>query len=313
MPLFDAKPISPYEGFERVDINNPSHQQFFKRLYKSQSDVLYNHSPIYPFAYLNVGTYRAFLPKEGSLITLVAKNFTEPILSIHAPRSFAHNIWDVVQQFDSLSKQPIILTDLTEEDADIILANELFRNWKKVKTSMDVIQNTDKLTELNGRNFSSLRNTLRRVERDYKPDIVALCKDNYKDAIKVFENWKEKQGKKYFRVTVGRDIRLIEEYHDKIDFSTTYSYVYYISGVPSGVSFGCRSYSRDDWGMDITVKADVDIRGLADFAFVNLMQRMNEDGIIHVNDSGYHSKGVKVNKFKFQPEGEIPMFNLVRK
>lgn len=315
--LFEANELG---SFVRVE-HTPEFVAAFDVIYKLQTDILYNHSPIYPFSYLNKGRLKLFLNEdfgpENGYIPVVKKNEETASYFIHAPSAEVSKILETVKKLDKLSKQPVKICDVTEGYAYWFL--EQTTGWEKRKTSDDVIQDAEALATLKGRRFSSLRNTLKHVREDLRPLNAPIRPYNYKDSIRVFEDWKEKQGKKYFRVTIGRDIRLIEEYYDKLDFENFFGYIHYVGpdengqDKPVATSFGCRSAKDPEFGIDVTVKADIEYKGMADFAFVYLMTEMNRAGIKYVNDSGYYSPSIKLNKLKFAPIKTIPMFDLARK
>lgn len=312
MPLFEANPVG-LKNFVRVK-NTKDFKDILYYLYAQQDTVLYNHSLIYPFSFLNKGAYELFINKDNtrSKIIPVVKQFDLAMqYMLHTPLATTQEIVALVEHLDKYSKDKVIITDVTEKYAHDFLS--MTSGWEKVKTSTDIIQNAELLSQLKGRDFSSLRNTLKHVRNDINPITEVLSPQTKQDAISVFEEWKEKQGAKYFRVTIGRDIRLIEEYADKIDFVNTFSYIHYSQErVPIACSFGCRSSKDSRWGQDITVKANIDYRGMGDFAFIHLIQEMNKCGIVHVNDSGGDAK-VKLNKLKFRPTGTVPMYDLRRK
>lgn len=324
MPLFETYPVG-LQDFMQVK-NQDLFRTIFAFVYAVQSDVLYNHSAVFPFSYLNKGKMKLYINKDVCIDTTqqgktsktkiipVVKQFEytlehKPIYFIHCPIASIEDILATVDQLDVLSSVPVLISDVTEAYASWFLANT--DGWEKVKTSDDVIQDACAMASLKGRNYSSLRNTLKHVREDLKPVIFPLNRSTYKDAISVFYAWKDKQGKKYFRVTIGRDVRLIQEYFDKIDEQRFFSYVYYVNGKPEAVSFGCAA-EKPQWGVDITVKANTNCKGLADFAFVHLLTEMNKHGIVYVNDSGGTGK-VLLNKKKFRPIKTIPCYDLRRK
>ena len=321
MPLFETNPVG-LSNFVRVTNTEPF-IEIFDYLYSIQSEVLYAHSKIYPFAYLNLGRMQLYLNKDfrqDKIIPIVRKNEQrlledkiseqKPQYSLYTPHCGIDDILATLEHLQQFSSIPVDITDVTKAYADKFLSQ--VNGWEKTKTSDDVIQQAGLLAKLEGRNFSSLRNTLKHVRNDLKPETQALNSRNAQDAICVFERWKATQGLKYFRVTVGRDVRLIEEYADKMDFQDFFGYVHYINNVPKAVSFGCRSAQEPTWGVDVTCKADPASKGLADFAFVHLMTEMNKKGIVYVNDSGGTGK-VLLNKKKFHPLKSIPMYDLQRK
>ena len=322
MPLFEANPVG-LQNFVRIKNEEPF-VSIFNHLSSIQSEVLYNHSRIYPFAYCDKGRMQLYLNKDFSkdkIIPVVRKNEQriledkvseqKPQYSLYTPHCGLDDIWTTLEQLDPLSSVPVEITDVTKDYADEFLGQ--VKGWEKIKTSDDIIQSAEHLAELKGRNFSSLRNTLKHVRNDLKPEIQALNSRNAQDAICVFNRWKEMSIKRYFRITIGRDTRLIETYCDKMDFENLFGYVYYINQVPSAVSFGARSTKDRIYGQDITCKALPTCRGLADFAFIHLMNEMFKKGILLVNDSGGNSKPILDNKRKFAPVCVIQMFDLRRK
>ena len=331
MSLFKTLPVG-LQGFIRAE-NNEKFINAFKRLYSMKDQVLYNNSPIFPFAYLNLGRLQLFINEDfGDRVGIipVVKKFEQRLLDkvseqkphyeIHSPACTIWKLQEVIEQLDKVSAKPTTITDLSLKEAEFLLTQ--FKGdtctkvtndvWTKIKTSDDIIQSAENLAKLAGRNYSSLRNTLKHVRDDIKPEIRKLGPDTKEDALQVFREWKEKQGKKYLRVTVGRDLRLIEEYYDKVDFVDLFSYVYYVNSKPAACNFGCRSWKDPAFGIDITVKANIDFKGMGDFAFIHLLTEMHKQGINLINDSG-GAGNVKRNKMKFRPIGTIPVYSLVRK
>lgn len=323
-PLFTTKGLlhpsisSKIEGYKRVTYES-RFVELFHSLLAEQSECLYNHHPLFPFCYLNTGKYKLYLNEDATqdkIIPVVQKNGLTSSFEIYSPSALYEHILYAVEDFDKISSKPIKIRDVTKQYADCFLL--MTKGWQKVRTSLDVMQDTKLITELAGRNFSSIRNTLRRVERDYQPKIELLCKSNMYDAIQVFKNWQQLQGKKYFRVTIGRDIRLIEEFCNNYDVldPNYFAYVYYVNDKAEAVSFGVRSWYRDEYGIDVTCKANTALRGLGDFAFHHLITEMRKaGGINYVNDSGYNSKGNEISKKKWFGGKEIKfveMYDLVR-
>lgn len=314
--LFEAQEI---KGFIRV-AHTQKFIDIFNLLYTVQAEILYNHSRIYPFAYLNVGRLKLYLNADAvdsqphiraRIIPVVKKFDATPTFFLHSPLAEVDDILSVVALLTPLSKHPVKICDVSLSYTEWFLPQT--KGWHKVKTSDDIIQDAAILSAIKGRTYSSLRNTLKHVREDLKPEVKQLGPDNYKDGVKVFEDWKESEhAKKFFRLTIGRDVRLIETFYDKIDCKDFFSYVYYVEGVPSACSFGTRSCKDLSWGQDVTCKADTTKRGLADFAFIHLMQEMHKAGINFVNDSGYYSPGVRKNKEKFAPVKTIQMYDLVK-
>lgn len=311
-PLFEANPVG-LKDFVRVKNTEPF-ISIFNHLASVQVEVLYNHSRIFPFAYLNTGRMELYLNKDFSSdkIIPVVKKFTEkPQYSLYTPHAPYTDIIKVVEQLTPFSSEPVDIIDVTESYAAKFL--EECKWWEKTKTSDDVVQCADKLAELAGRNFSSLRNTLRHVRNDIKPEVRPLSSTTATDAVCVFERWKDNEGVHYFRRTVGRDVRLVEEYADKMDFENIFGYVYYVNKLPAAVSFGCRSAKDREWGVDVTQKGLYNTyKGISDFAFIHLMQQMYLHGIKYVNDSG-GAGPVRKNKLKFAPLKDITMYDLRRK
>jgi len=322
MPLFETCPVG-LQDYVRVKNEEPF-ISIFNHLASIQSEVLYNASRIYPFAYLNLGRMQLYLNKDfrqDKIIPVIRKNEQrlledgvseqKPQYSLYTPHCRLDDILTTLEQLQPLSSIPVDITDVTKAYADEFLSQ--VSEWKKVETSKDIIQSAEKLSKLEGRNCSSLRNTMKHVRNDLKPEIQPLNARNAQDAVCVFQRWKVASAKKYFRITIGRDERLVSEYCDKMDFQNLFGYVYYINNLPAAVSFGCRSAKDPKFGIDVTVKALYSTyKGLADFAFIHLMQEMYKHGIELINDSGGNG-AVKKNKDKFSPIGVIPMYDLQRK
>ena len=187
LPLFEANPVGLKE-FVRVKNKEPF-ISIFNHLASIQSEVLYNHSRIFWSSYLNLGRYQLYLNKDfrqDKIIPVVRKNEQrlledgiseqKPQYTLYTPHCGLDDIWATLELLDQLSSTPVEITDVTENYATKFLSE--VSGWERVETSKDIVQSAEKLAKLEGRNYSSLRNTMKHVRNDLKPEIQALNQRN---------------------------------------------------------------------------------------------------------------------------------------
>ena len=297
-------------GYKRVQ-HTAEYIEVFRKLFCMQEDVLYNHSIVQPFSYLNKGRLSLFINadyKSGEIIPIIQKFKNNPTFSLYCPRASDQRILETVEKLKEVSGKEVEIVDATDEWSQSFISNN--PNWQRVETSKDVVYNTEKVHVLEGSGFSKIRNKIRRAEKCGLYIEEIRTEKHLGDAIQLFEHWKQTQGEKYFRVTVGRDKRLIEEYWDKVDGKNFFGYNAYIENECKGVVFGNRSDLKPDWGIEVTTKADIHTPGASDYIRQYLLSRMYSEGIKFVNDSGFYGTGVKVNKTKWLPDRIIKMYKL---
>ena len=308
--LFDLS--GPMDNFIRVS-NTPKFIDVFNNLFSKQADVMYNHSLIHPFSYLNKGRLELYINKDYSddkIIPVVKKFKTTPSYMLYTPHANTEDILEVVNNLDKISKDPVYITDATEEYCTKFLSES--PNWKKFRTSDDIIYDTKLVSEMRGKDFVKIRNKIK-VCGKLNPDVQVISTAKHRDdAIYIFRKWKDTQGLKYFRVTIGRDIRLLEEYYDKVDLKDIFGYIAYVDKKPAGVVLGCRSNHAKDWGIEVTTKSLIDYNGMSDYIRQYFLSEMNKAGINYINDSGIYSPGIKKNKIKWKPDRFIKMYDLKR-
>src|SRR5208282_6255852 len=128
MPLFETCPVG-LQDYVRVKNEEPF-ISIFNHLSSIQSEVLYNASRIFPFAYLNKGRMQLFLNKDfnnDKIIPVVRKNeqrLLEDKISEQKPQYTLYNphcnfvdLGEIVKMVDPLSSSSVEITDVTKDYA----------------------------------------------------------------------------------------------------------------------------------------------------------------------------------------------------
>lgn len=304
-PIFDA--LFPVE-LDDIDLFN---ERIYKQLPKP---ILYNHCFHYLYSYF-AGVKTLYKVPTGSGIVAVAQKYkTKPRFYIHAPTCAYEHLLALYKILQKQSATPVRVIDLNQEQVDKIISNEP-EKWKIIKDGKDVIFDLHKCIEMKGNGYKGIRNGINYFKKTFNYEVVDM--DTAKvadDAVQVIRDWQQKQGKKYFRVTVGRDVEIFKRFWSLVDNKTTFGLVIYDkeTGKPIAATMGCVSPLDQEMGIELTTKVDIDYKGLTDFISLELFKRMYEAGVRYTNEAGIYSPGIKKNKEKWHPVDYYPMFQLER-
>lgn len=288
---------------------------FDDKLYsKIPGDVLYNHC-YHVFHSYYQGVKKGWYIDKDEFVAVGQKFTTAPQYYISAPMCSTAYLIHIIKELGKHG--PVKVVDLNAEQVKGIVGTNSDA-WDVKKEPGDVIFDLKKCIEMKGNNYKGIRNGINRFKKDNPNYCVKELTSNKvaEDAVKVIDEWRETQGLKYFRVTVGRDKEIFRIFWPVVDNINTFGIVVYDGdGKPVGASLACRSKANPEYGMELTTKVLVDdkYRGLTDFTSDIIFRKMHNVGILYSNEAGIYGKGTKFNKEKWHPIGNFTNYSLVYK
>ena len=314
--LFGIKKQVPI--LDKLKPINLSHMAMFdEKLYsKIPGQIMYNHCYHYLYSYFSK-VKEAFYYDDGENFLVVCKKFkTTPLYMIHAPNPNScsySKFMEIYQQLSEISSKPVMVIDMNEDQANWVAEGQPDM-WDIQKDGIDSIFDLEKCVAMRGNPYKGIRNGINQFKRNKHTVVNMDTQQAADDAVKVIREWQKTQGKKYFRVTVGRDIEVFQRFWSVVDRVNTFGLVVYDKeGEPIGATMACRSAKNPEFGMEITTKVLPEYNGLTDYLSMLEFKQMLDAGIKFSNEAGYYSKGIKFNKEKWRPSDEYKMFKAVLK
>lgn len=301
-------------GYHKI-IHDNEHEELFDALWAWMGEeLLFDHSIISPFAYFNEGQMELFINddwKETDEIIPVVKKFK------HTPR---YMLYSPVGDMDRIYRMLEYLNGISAKPAQIIAVNknfaELYRLDKRLKvskTGKDYVDNIVIQSQLKGGEYKRLRNHISKAERTIIGEMGGhyerLSPKNVHLAVALFKEWNETQGKKYLRGAVGRDIRLVEHYADRMTDDIVCELVI-VDGKAVSCIFSC--IFKHDPTQSVAVMA----KSLTAYNNVSYMNELHckkilvEKGVVHENVAGVYGAGTKMSKGKWKPEFTRDVFTV---
>lgn len=301
-------------GYHKV-VHDDEHEHIFNELWERMGkELLFDHSIISPFAYFNEGQMELFINddwKETEDIVPVVKKFKNtPRYMLYCPAAGAERIYRMLKYLNGISAKP----------AQIIAANkdyaELYRQdnrFKVSKSGKDYVDNIVIQSQLKGGEYKRLRNHISKAERTIIGQMGGhyerLSPKNVHLAVALFKEWNETQGKKYLRGAVGRDIRLVEHYADRMTDDIVCELVI-VDGKAVSCIFSC--IFKHDPTQSVAVMA----KSLTAYDNASYMNELHckkilvEKGVVHENVAGVYGAGTKMSKGKWKPEFTRDVFTV---
>ena len=293
-------------GYHRV-VHDGEHENIFNELWKRMGEeLLFDHSVISPFAYFNEGQMELFINDDwadtGDIIPVIKKFKNTPRYMLYSPVGEIERIYSMLKYLDSISAKPAQIVAVNTKFA------ELYRNDERFKVSRsgkDYVDNLVVQTEMKGGDYKRLRNHIRKAEKTILGEMGGhyerLSPKNVHLAVALFKEWNETQGKKYLRGAVGRDIRLVEHYADRMTDEIVCELVI-VDGKAVSCIFSCI------FNHDPTQSVAVMAKSLTAYTNVSYMNELHckkilvEKGVVHENVAGVYGAGTKMSKGKWKPE-----------
>ena len=304
-------------GYHRV-VHDKEHENIFNMIWERVGkELLFDHSIISPFAYFNEGQMELFVNDDweetGHIFPVVKKFKNMPRYMLYSPVGDLNRIYDTMKYLDKMSNKPVQIIAVNKEFAETYKMDDRF---KVSKTGKDYVDNLLVQTEMKGGDYKRLRNHIKKAERTFIQErgghYERLSPNNVHLAVALFKEWNETQGKKYLRGAVGRDIRLVEHYANRMTDDIVCELVI-VDGKAVSCIFSC--IFKHDSTQSVAVMA----KSLTDYTNVSYMNELHckkilvEKGVIHENVAGVYGAGTKMSKGKWKPELTRDVFTVTLK
>lgn len=301
-------------GYHKI-IHDKEHEELFDALWAWMGEeLLFDHSIISPFAYFNEGQMELFINddwKETDEIIPVVKKFKNtPRYMLYSPVGDMDRIFEMLNYLNGISAKPAQIIAVNKNFAELYRQDSRF---KVSKTGKDYVDNIVIQSQLKGGEYKRLRNHISKAERTIIGEMGGhyerLSPKNVHLAVALFKEWNETQGKKYLRGAVGRDIRLVEHYADRMTDDIVCELVI-VDGKAVSCIFSC--IFKHDSTQSVAVMA----KSLTAYDNASYMNELHckkilvEKGVIHENVAGVYGAGTKMSKGKWKPEFTRDVFTV---
>ena len=304
-------------GYHKV-VHDAEHERIFNELWKRiGEELLFDHSIISPFAYFNAGQMELFVNDDwettGDIIPIVKKFKHSPRYMLYSPVGDIDRIYSTLIDINVISTKPAQIIAVNGTFADMYRKDG---RYKVSKSGKDYVDNIVVQSEMKGGDYKRLRNHIKKAERTILDEMGGhyerLSPKNVHLAVALFKEWNETQGKKYLRGAVGRDIRLVEHYANRMTDDIVCELVI-VDGKAVSCIFSC--IFKHDPTQSVAVMA----KSLTAYTNVSYMNELHckkilvGKGVIHENVAGVYGAGTKMSKGKWRPEFTRDVFTVVLK
>lgn len=293
-------------GYHKV-VHDGEHETIFNEVWKRMGEeLLFDHSIISPFAYFNEGQMELFVNDDwattGDIIPVVKKFKNTPRYMLYSPIGSLDRIYQMLEYVNGMSAKPAQIIAVNKDFAELYKQDGRFAVSKAGK---DYVDNIVTQTEMKGGEYKRLRNQIRKAEKTILGEMGGhyerLSPKNVHLAVALFKEWNETQGKKYLRGAVGRDIRLVEHYANRMTDDIVCELVI-VDGKAVSCIFSC--IFKHDPTQSVAVMA----KSLTAYTNASYMNELHckkilvEKGVVHENVAGVYGAGTKMSKGKWKPE-----------
>lgn len=301
-------------GYHKI-VHDGEHENIFNKVWQRMGeDLLFDHSVISPFAYFNAGQLELFVNDDwattGDIIPVVKKFKNTPRYMLYCPVGNMDRIYETMKYLDSISAKPAQIIAVNTEFAELYRQDGRF---KVSKSGKDYVDNIVVQSQLKGGEYKRLRNHISKAERTILGEMGGhyerLSPKNVHLAVALFKEWNETQGKKYLRGAVGRDIRLVEHYANRMTDDIVCELVI-VDGKAVSCIFSC--IFKHDPTQSVAVMA----KSLTAYDNASYMNELHckkllvEKGVVHENVAGVYGAGTKMSKGKWKPEFTRDVFTV---
>ena len=293
-------------GYHKV-VHDGEHEEIFNMLWaRMGEELLFDHSIISPFAYFNEGQMELFINDDwettGDIIPVVKKFKNTPRYMLYSPVGNIDRVHQMLFYLDCISAKPAQIIAVNKNFAEQYRQDTRFR---VSKSGTDYVDNIVVQSQLKGKGYKRLRNNISKAERTIIGEMGGhyerLSPKNVHLAVALFKEWNATQGKKYLRGAVGRDIRLVEHYADRMTDDIVCELVI-VDGNAVSCIFSC--IFKHDPTQSVAVMA----KSLTAYENASYMNELHckkilvEKGVVHENVAGVYGAGTKLSKGKWKPE-----------
>lgn len=311
-PRFETTPELP--GYHKV-VHDGEHERIFNELWERMGEeLLFDHSVISPFAYFNEGQMELFINDDwedtDDIVPVVKKFKNTPRYMLYSPAASPERVYQMLKYLDGISAKPAQIIAVNKDFAEMYRQDP---RYKVSKSGKDYVDNIVVQSEMRGKGYKSLRNDISKARRTYIEEMGGrferLSPKNVHLAVALFKEWNATQGKKYLRGAVGRDIRLVEHYADRMTDDIVCELVI-VDGKAVSCIFSC--IFKHDPTQSVAVMA----KSLTAYKNVSYMNELHckkilvEKGVVHENVAGVYGAGTKMSKGKWRPEFTRDVFTV---
>jgi len=162
-----------------------------------------------------------------------------------------------------------------------------------------------KYSDLSGREFRDLRNSVSRMKRRGDIEIRPYKTEYAESCMELLREWSERQDPKYSSIgdiVYTKKCLMLYDQFSSIDLNGR---VVFVDGKIKCFSFVGQMH--DDMGNAFIMKSDLGISGLNKYAFYQAMLQMHDYGLINgASDLGH--AGLRFSKMALQPAGILPIY-----
>ena len=301
-------------GYHKI-VHDGEHENIFDKLWETMGEeLLFDHSTISPFAYFNEGQMELFVNDDwshtGDIVPIVKKFKNTPRYMLYCPVAGMDRIYDTMVYLNGISAKPVQIIAVNKNFANLYRQDSRF---KVSRSGKDYVDNIVVQSELKGGEYKRLRNHISKAERTILGEMGGyyerLSPKNVHLAVELFKEWNATQGKKYLRGAVGRDIRLVEHYADRMTDDIVCELVI-VDGKAVSCFFSC--IFKHDPTQSVAVMA----KSLTAYDNASYMNELHckkilvEKGVVHENVAGVYGAGTKMSKGKWKPEFTRDVFTV---
>lgn len=293
-------------GYHKV-VHDEEHENIFNKVWERMGEeLLFDHSIISPFAYFNEGQMELFINDDwaetGDILPVVKKFKHSPRFMLYSPVGNIERIYGVLNFLDGISVKPAQIIAVNKDFAELYRQDGRF---KVSKTGKDYVDNIVVQSQMKGGEYKRLRNHISKAERTLIDEMGGhyerLSPRNVHLAVALFKEWNETQGKKYLRGAVGRDIRLVEHYADRMTDDIVCE-LFIVDGKAVSCIFSCIFKHDPTQSVAVMAKSLTAYNNASYMNELHCKKILVEKGVVHENVAGVYGAGTKISKGKWRPE-----------
>ena len=305
-PVSEITPELP--GYIRI-VHNDYFEDLFDEIWKRQDkNLLFDHSIISPFAYFNEGQMQLFVNEDwkqtGNIIPIVKKFKNTPRYYLYCPIGDKNIIFEKLEYINSISTKPAQIIAVNEEMVQDWKQSEYSDKLQFSKVGNEYVDDIVVQSQLKGGKYKRLRNNISKAERVILGEMGGryerLSPDNVHLAVALFKEWQATQGQKYLRAAVGRDIRLVEHYANRMTDDIVCELVIVGDKAVSCI-FSCIFKHNRTQSVAVMAKSLPSYENVSYMNELHCKKILVEKGVQFENVAGSYSTGTKMNKQKWKP------------
>lgn len=307
---------------ELVDVN-PWSVNYVNELYQNEQQPIFEHSIYHILTYLKFESRLYALEGKFGKTILVIREGNQFIFTPKVDdTSHFETVVSVISEYFKLEQ--IIIQNVSESWIDSMSDNLSLRMQSEMqiipRSKEEVVYDTDLYIDMIGRNFTSLRNTNRKLLLSGMLSFESVQAHNIQDCLLVLQKWQQVQGFKYNKNKHRKEIFLLSSFVRLSGDNKDIVYVVgKIKGEPYSIAIMYRNTLKKNWGTSYLLKginrpSDGGIHGVSDATYLFLFDEARKMGIKFLNDGelGYE-EGTRQHKLSFNPIMFLKSYDVIIK